>query len=153
MDLGETVAGIWVGKFETSSNIDSICYTSNSDANCISSNVSPRIVPNVQSLRYQNVSNQFTTSQKFSASGNIYGLSHTSTNAHMMKNSEWGAVAYLSHSKYGINSEIRINNNSKYFTGCGSADTNDQPAPTLSCEINYNSSSIPQSTTGNITGV
>ena len=35
----------------------------------------------------------------------------------MMKNSEWGAVAYLSHSKYGINSEIYINNSSGYYTG------------------------------------
>jgi len=31
-----------------------------------------------------------------------------------MKNTEWGAVAYLSHSKYGINDEVRINNNSNY---------------------------------------
>ena len=28
----------------------------------------------------------------------------------MMKNMEWGAVAYLSHSKYGINEEIYTNN-------------------------------------------
>ena len=117
VDSGETVAGIWVGKFETSTNTDSTCYTSNSTANCVATNVSPRIVPNVEPLRHQNVSTQFTTSQKFSASGNIYGLSSTSTNAHMMKNSEWGAVAYLSHSEYGINEEIYINNSSSYYTG------------------------------------
>ena len=117
VDSGETVAGIWVGKFETSANTDSTCYTSNSANNCLPANVSPRIVPNVKSLRYQTVSNQFATSQKFSASGNTYGLSSTSTNAHMMKNSEWGAVAYLSHSAYGINGEIYINNSSGYYTG------------------------------------
>ncbi len=27
---------------------------------------------------------------------------------------KWGAVAYLSHSKYGINAEVNINNNSSY---------------------------------------
>lgn len=27
---------------------------------------------------------------------------------YMMKNTEWGAVAYLIHSQYGINSEIYI---------------------------------------------
>ena len=35
----------------------------------------------------------------------------------MMKNSEWGAVAYLSHSKYGVNREVYINNSSSYYTG------------------------------------
>ena len=35
----------------------------------------------------------------------------------MMKNSEWGAVAYLSHSRYGANREIYINNSSEYYTG------------------------------------
>ena len=35
----------------------------------------------------------------------------------MMKNSEWGAVAYLSHSKYGINREVYINNSSGFYTG------------------------------------
>ena len=117
VDTGETVAGIWVGKFETSANTDSTCYTSNSTSNCLPANVSPRIVPNVKSLRYQNISNQFATSQKFTANGNAYGLSSTNTNAHMMKNSEWGAVAYLSHSAYGINQEIYINNSFNYFTG------------------------------------
>ena len=38
----------------------------------------------------------------------------------MMKNSEWGAVAYLAHSKYGLNGdEIGINTNSRYKTGIG----------------------------------
>jgi len=149
VDSGETVAGIWVGKFVTSANTNSTCYSSETASNCL--NVSPRIVPNVKSLRYQKVSTQFTTSQKFSASSNIYGLSNTSTNAHMMKNSEWGAVAYLSHSKYGINDEIRINNNNSFTTGCGASTVNG--SSTSACEISYNSSSTPQSTTGNITGV
>ena len=35
----------------------------------------------------------------------------------MTKNVEWGAVAYLAHSKYGLNGdEIRINTNSSYKT-------------------------------------
>ena len=89
--------GIWVGKFETTD-------TANS----------PTILPNVSSLRYQNVSTQFATAQKFGTS--TYG-STSNIDAHMMKNSEWGAVAYLSHSKYGANREIYINNSSSYYTG------------------------------------
>ena len=54
-------------------------------------------------------------------SGNSYGLS-PSTDTHMIKNSEWGAVAYLSHSKYGTCdsgacTEVNINNSENYYTG------------------------------------
>ena len=60
-----------------------------------------------------------------SANNNDYGFS-TNTDIHMIKNMEWGAVAYLSHSKYGTCTngtckEIGINNNSSYTTGCGAA--------------------------------
>ena len=96
-DSGEELAGIWVGKFETTGTADS-----------------PTILPNVTSLREQNVSTQFATAKKFGTS--TYG-STSNIDAHMMKNSEWGAVAYLSHSKYGANREIYINNSSSYYTG------------------------------------
>ena len=89
--------GIWVGKFETTGTADS-----------------PTILPDVVSLRLQRVSLQFATAQKLG--GTTYGVS-SSSDSHMMKNSEWGAVAYLSHSKYGANREIYINNSSSYYTG------------------------------------
>ena len=86
----------------------------------------PRILPNISSLRYQTVQNQFLTAQKFSASGNIYGIESTKTDAHMMKNSEWAVAAYLSQSIYGkygnkdysgANKEIYKNDSSSYYTG------------------------------------
>jgi len=113
----EKLAGIWVGKFETSTETSSTCYTTPCETNCNNANQSLQIIPN----------------------------------AHMMKNSEWGAVAYLSHSKYGVNNKIRINNNNNFITRCG-ASTN-AGAATSSCETTYNAGSVPQSTTGNITGV
>ena len=94
---GEELTGIWVGKFETTGTGEE-----------------PTVKPDVASLRSQNVSTQFATSQKFGTS--TYGIT-SNTDAHMMKNSEWGAVAYLSHSKYGINREVYINNSSNYYTG------------------------------------
>ena len=94
---GTELNGIWVGKFETTG-----------DA------TTPTVKPNLQSLRSQKVSVQFATAQKFGTS--TYG-STSKVDAHMMKNSEWGAVAYLSHSKYGVNREIYINNSSGYYTG------------------------------------
>ncbi len=97
LEQSEILNGIWVGKFETTG-------TANT----------PTIKPNVKSLTSQNVSTQFATLQKFSTS--TYG-STSKVDAHMMKNSEWGAVAYLSHSKYGVNREVYINNSALYYTG------------------------------------
>ena len=96
-DSGEELSGIWVGKFETTGTASS-----------------PTILPNVSSLRNQKVSSQFATAQKLG--GTTYGVS-SSSDSHMMKNSEWGAAAYLSHSKYGVNREIYINNSSDMYTG------------------------------------
>ena len=96
-ETNEELSGIWVGKFETTGTGDN-----------------PTIKPDVSSLRYQNVSTQFATAQKFGTSA--YGIT-SNTDAHMMKNSEWGAAAYLSHSKYGVNREIYINNSSSFYTG------------------------------------
>ncbi len=91
------VNGIWVGKFETGGTA-----------------TAPLIKPNISSLRNQTVSAEFTTAQIFGTS--TYGMT-SNVDAHMMKNSEWGAVAYLSHSRYGANREIYINNSSGYYTG------------------------------------
>ena len=96
-DSGEELSGIWVGKFETGGMA-----------------TAPLIKPNISSLRSQTVSEEFTTAQIFGTS--TYGMT-SNIDAHMMKNSEWGAVAYLSHSKYGVNREIYINNSSGYYTG------------------------------------
>lgn len=45
------------------------------------------------------------------AEGNTYGLTKDSY-PHQMKTSEWGAVVYLAHSKYGLNGRAIQNNNS-----------------------------------------
>ena len=96
-DEGEELSGIWVGKFETTGTASS-----------------PTILPDVQSLRRQKVSEQFTTAQLLGSA--TYGIT-TNADSHMMKKSEWGAAAYLSHSKYGVNREIYINNSSDRYTG------------------------------------
>ena len=106
----EELSGIWVGKFESTGN-----------------GTTPTILPDKKSLKNQTTLKAFQTSLKFAGgtlsksevtfSGSAtYGLSANS-DSHMMKNSEWGAVAYLSHSKYGVNREIYINNSSGYYTG------------------------------------
>ena len=62
----------------------------------------------------------------------------------MMKNSEWGAVAYLSHSKYGINKDVKTVYSyvGDHYTGYSD-----------SYEYSNEENNYPHSTTGNITGV
>ena len=84
------VNGFWVGKFELTGSIDSLT-----------------VKPNSVALTNQTVSSFFNA---------MYNFNRT-LDSHMMKNTEWGAVAYLSHSKVGIDREVNINNNSAYKTG------------------------------------
>ena len=58
------------------------------------------------------ISNQdaFSLAKVLTQEGNIYGLTK-SADSHLVKNSEWGAIAYLSQSTYGLNgTDIAINN-------------------------------------------
>ena len=63
------------------------------------------------SMIYISISDAFSLSQRMTAKENIYGLSSEDTDSHLMKNSEWGAVAYLSKSQYGLGTtDIAVNN-------------------------------------------
>ena len=134
---GVELNGIWVGKFETTQGTALNVGTTN-----------PTIKPNITPWRNQNVSDQFNTSLLFSYN-TIYNLSAESR---MSKNSDWGAISYLSYSQYGINDEIRVNNYTYYMTGCGAL-TPDK-INSLVCENIYGTvSTYPQSTTGTISGI
>ena len=62
-------------------------------------------------MNYININDAYNISRALTDNGNIYGLNNLNTDSHLMKNSEWGAVAYLSQSKYGQNgTEITTNN-------------------------------------------
>ena len=112
------LTGFWVGKFEVSGSTSAIT-----------------VKPNVTSLRSQTVSSFFTAIQKVKTT---YGINNA--DSHMMKNMEWGAVAYLKQSKYGLGTtDIAINDNSSFYTGGGQSDA-------------YKTN-VAQSTTGNIYGV
>ena len=128
---GEELTGIWIGKFEVSSG--------------------QIIKPNVTSLRSQTVNQLYTGIYNMRNSGNAFGFS-TTDETHMMKNMEWGAVTYLSHSKYGINKEIAINSANTYTTGCG---PQSEGSTSYGATCNGYTTALGQSasTTGNISGV
>jgi competence protein ComGC len=96
------------------------------------------------SMNYITTSDAYSISRKLTESGNIYGLSSSNADSHLMKNSEWGAVAYLSQSKYGLNgTNIAINNVTLggnpttifAVTGCASTATNASDASEVTTTI------------------
>ena len=139
--------GFWVGKFETGYK----GATTTASAQVNSNDTSKVIIkPNVYSWRNINIKNIFETSYNY----------NREVDSHMMKNTEWGAIAYLSHSKYGIDKEVNINNNSTYKTGYSSLTTLDQSSyPGIYGDGDaYNQSYNTEtgylaSTTGNISGI
>ena len=121
--FGDTeLSGIWVGKFETTG-----------------STGTPTIKPGIASLR-ASVSSLYNIIQTFKANTYLTITGVQQTDSHMMKNIEWGVVAYMKQSQYGLGMvDITINSNSSSKTGGGSGET-------YKAKTN-------QSTTGNITGV
>ncbi len=122
------VNGLWVGKFETSNETT--------------------IKPQLSSLQNVNVRTMFESAYNFKRD----------SESHMMKNIEWGAVAYLTHSKYGrctttMCTDLNVNNNSEHLTGYstvegatyGASPSETQPYNT---EVGYKAT-----TTGNIFGI
>ena len=154
----DELRGIWVSKFEISSSNPTASYGGGNVTN-----LTVRSLPNVTSWRYNRVSNFSTVIQNMQTSSNIYGLStlRTNTDSHMLTNFEWGAVAYLTNSKYGrctdgSCTEVTINNCSSYITGIG-ADTVSASNSSATCTTAANKYDGTHgklaSTTGNITGV
>ena len=150
----EHISGIWVGKFETTGTGDE-----------------PTILPNVQPLTGQNISTKFATSLRL----NDWLMTVGTVDSHMAKNTEWGAIAYLSQSIYGkygntdytgAYKEVYYNynncdDNHKNYTTGKSCGTYPGGKAVLSCLYNdiaargngMGSCGGGASTTGNITGV
>ncbi len=158
----QSLNGFWVGKFETSHNTLSSSETAN-NLGCTSdtcSNANGIIIkPNVVSLRYNNVSNFFYANLSMKQSGNSFGFDtgiDTTLDTHMMKNNEWGAVAYLTQSIYGrctsstFCTEVGINNNSSFITGYGAPAGSSSSVTNGTYETDLGKDA---STTGNIYGV
>ena len=133
--------GFWVGKFETTGTASA-----------------PTMTPGAYSLVEQTVSAQFNTAKIFGTSTYLNGT--TAVDAHMMKNTEWGAVAYLKQSKYGLGT-TNIAANGYYEEsdeggisgykagGCGDRGSGRRPT----CSSYSLASVLATSTTGTIYGV
>ena len=156
----QELTGFWIGKFELSSS-----SPTNSNGGGGGTSLTPRIIPNVASWRGNYLSSFWKVIYDMQKTSNIYGLPTIRTNvdSHMITNMEWGAVAYLTNSRFGrctngscteikMNGYGEMNSNYSTKTGCG---------PILSGSKNYGAicnaynTTLGQtaSTTGNIYGV
>ena len=125
--------GIWVAKYEMSMEKDDVATTTSSSTigNVLTSDTIKAVSkPGVTSWRNITIGNMYTNGYNY----------NREKESHLMKNSEWGAVAYLTESKYGRNgTAVSINASSSYYTaGANGATPTTNPL---------------QSTTGNEYGI
>ncbi len=142
----DNVRGFWMGKFELTGSSSELT-----------------ILPSVYALRNMFLSAYNTSVQNMQEADNIYGLntSRLNTDSHIITNMEWGAAAYLTHSKYGRCTNgscttVSINNCSYCKTGVGARNGNESNSTTTctSSANQYNETiGILASTTSNITGI
>ena len=95
----DELTGFWMGKYELSYSEPDEEETGNYSG----TDKQPKILPGMASWHGNNVSNFYTVIKNMQSTNNIYGLT-TNTNeadSHILKNIEWGAVAYLTTSGYG----------------------------------------------------
>ena len=139
-NYGQEVSGIWVAKFEASPE-GATTNPSNSEYDGTGKKL--QVKPGVSSWSNIAIGNAYTVCLNY----------NSILNSHMMKNDEWGAVAYLSKSKYGKqNEEVWINNSSSYITG--SAGNSASASGNTGTTTDYTSTQgVKASTTGTVYGV
>ena len=115
------LSGIWVGKYESSRS------DAGTTVNDEGTSTKIAVRPGVTSWRSTKIGDMYTNAKAYA----------TNLNSHMLKNSEWGAVAYLTESKYGRDGEeVTINDNNNFITADEGISVNPE-----------------QSSTGNETGI
>ena len=105
----------WVSKIENGSSQD-IGNTARNWLDGIYGEIETKISypvfqPLTYGMNYINHNDAYNICKVMNENGNIYGFTVSSSDTHLMKNSEWGMVSYLSYSKYGTNGQkIAVNN-------------------------------------------
>lgn len=135
--FGDTeIQGMWVAKFEISG---------------ASGRVNSK--PNSVSWRSINIGQMFNICRNMENNDAYgWGTSGIGIDTHLIKNTEWGACAYLSSSEYGKAGEVWINPDSNYLTGrAGTSVSADATSATY--QYNDYTYGVNASTTGNIYGV
>ena len=164
----EELPGFWIAKFESGVKDDILCFKTSLTKDCNHTNNKLYFAPNYLFTDRITMANLFYTMRKMELNGNIYGFMGAGTklnndgtikndqnnlDIHMIKNSEWQAVALLSDSKYGKlgntnykdDDRLIYHNNSNY-TGKSNYQDN-------LYDYNISIKGTGASTTGNATGI
>ena len=144
------ISGFWTAKFEASHSTTTTDVLNNTMVTSSTPNIGNKyggngagyvkIIPNVTSWRNMTVSSIAAVCTNMANSHSL-----TDSDTHMMKNSEWGAVAYLTASKYG-NKDIYPTSytDGKEFcttlTGMAGTSTSDSMTTTFTVEPTINNS-------------
>ena len=164
---GKELSGIWVSKFEASGTNKDGNAVGNGTSSANSQQYAPdettiaKSLPNKISWRYITIGESQKRSMDIAGSQKAkYGLENA--DSHLIKNSEWGAVAYLCYSQYGnvpkINGAGTLKSGSHWYdlyTGQGPKSASDEGYYTRTGDThNYNTANgTLASTTGNATGI
>ena len=163
---GKQLSGFWFAKFEASGINENNQMFGNTQSAPNDSESKIIIKPNVTSWRYISIGESQYQCLKMKEDNSMYGLGNKET--HLMRNSEWGAVAYLCYSDYGT-APLQNSCGSRTGTNCyniitGAGPNMGQRGPnngeyeynenTFIQEHSYNTESgVLASTTGNETGI
>lgn len=142
-DIGETkLEGIWISKFEVSNlNCDTTAISGTLNYSELVTLAKNKIQskPNVTSWRNISISNAYKVAKNMmNIDYKYYGIENNDNiESHLIKNTEWGAVAYLAESDYGKKGKVEINKSTDFMTGA----------------MYSSNSGVNTSTTGNIYGI
>ena len=167
--------GIWVGKFEPAyagsgkgqangTGFSSSLFSCSNESCSSASNI--RIIPNVNAIKNVTISNSFYITRSIE-SNSTFNIDSNQLDTHMMKNMEWGAVAYLTSSIYGrytssstcTDGGCEVWNNGyrtgsypyTYKTGCAGASVS--AGGGAACNQWYTTNGVHASTTDNVYGI
>ena len=122
---GEELNGLWIGKFETTGTVTNPTVKPNQHAN-VSEYIGEfyTMAKHIGAYDPSNTGGNDITANgtTLNATGQWTSLHNLSTaTSHMLKNSEWGAIAYLASSKYGAGTN-NVSNNNAYPSKSADAD-------------------------------
>lgn len=108
------IYGFWVAKFEAGDGTikSEVSYGTNGTRTSKIKNkmgekiTYPVFMPGKVSVNYTNSNDMYTISKRLTNTGNPYGFNKEDVESMQIKNTQWGAIAYLTQSKYGTNGNI-----------------------------------------------
>ena len=165
---GNELEGFWFSKFESGMDEESDCISLSLTKKCNDSSNLLYFVPNYNFSTKITMANLFYAIRKMEMKDNIYGFNGNGTilnsdgsikdddnniDVHMIKNTEWQAVALLSSSKYGKTGNNKYDKENKMIVNNNSNLTGKSVYQNELFSYNVLIKGESASTTGNVSGI